>query len=532
MMNIPIHINWNNYGFQYMISVGDIYDSQDVYQYIQYPKNDTSHTSHSSQHGLPENDPLFTHLIDSVQFINRSSSNKREKDNSYYDISDSEEYEIDYIPEKIKSRKIIFRLPWFKIDNYIPTDYIIKFTTWIAGVEVIIGQYLISRSQYLASPYIIYKEERYAELVEMDIIDPWSLIYEDEWKSWRTRICGEQDNINNAGSPLNVTIIPVYDEGNKYNITTGANIGASNIVLSDKSDFLGLNLEFKKNTSEISASLVYNKSYSDILEYLSETYLMEIDDNDVSASYSLIITGKEESIDVLNPKIQNLESWEAWLDTLTPEERQREEAKGYDISWIESADFSKSEFGISDWSDYKDGLFLSCIFELFEGPVSDNDPIFSIMSNDVPLTPDIYKYLIITDLDKTPININNVSMLEYTIHAVNKIDKKVIQVENAKDYKSNIIRPVFFRAHNINDTILHPEVSENICLNLNAYKSKVDMFYLKIEGVVFPEIGRNHSGVLFKIQGNLLPHKIEEGILYVLDNHKELVTTGNFKYIS
>jgi hypothetical protein len=168
--------------------------------------------------------------------------------------------------------------------------------------------------------------------------------------------------------------------------------------------------------------------------------------------------------------------------------------------------------------------------------LNDEDTVTSIISDPIPLTPDMFKFLIMTDLDSpefenTPIKLNTAKMLNYIIHAVNKINKNIIQVENAKEYKSNIIKPVFFQSHKINNVIIHPAVTENICLNLNAYKSKVDFFYLKIEGIIFPEIGRNHNGVIFKVQGNLLPNKINEGVLYVLNKDKELVTTGEFQYI-
>ena len=98
------------------------------------------------------------------------------------------------------------------------------------------------------------------------------------------------------------------------------------------------------------------------------------------------------------------------------------------------------------------------------------------------------------------------------------------------DSKSNIVQPVFFRARDLANIIVHPEVTENICINLDAYKAKVTTFHIKIEGTTFTEIGRTESGVIFKVQGNLLPGKLAGGVYYILDQDANLVTTGKYIY--
>lgn len=98
------------------------------------------------------------------------------------------------------------------------------------------------------------------------------------------------------------------------------------------------------------------------------------------------------------------------------------------------------------------------------------------------------------------------------------------------DSKANIVQPVFFKSRDLANIIIHPEVTENICINLDAYKAKVTTFYIKIEGIVFPEMGRIEAGVIFKVQGNLLPGKTAGGIYYILDQDTNLVTTGKYTY--
>ena len=121
-------------------------------------------------------------------------------------------------------------------------------------------------------------------------------------------------------------------------------------------------------------------------------------------------------------------------------------------------------------------------------------------------------------------------MNEYNVSVVNKIQKQVVQINRPEDYKSNIVRPVFIRTEPLGDITIHPAVSENIAINLNKYKSKVDLFYIRIEGVDFIEIGRTPTSVVFSIDGNLLPNENTEGIAYILDENFKLVITTHYKY--
>lgn len=422
-------------------------------------------------------------------------------------------------PENIKTRKLRLNIPWFKIDNYRKCNYAVKFTTWISGIEVVLGCYLVTPDMYKASPYHVYKEHRYAEYVDLYIIDPWSLIYDDDWKDWRRSVCGEEDALNNTGSSVAISITPIEPISDHFNIISNSSIGTYNLMISDAiSDYMHLNIGFVPYKSDILVELEYNRTYSNILEYLLETYNVNIPPDRLKIEYILsIINPNDEDLGILMPE-----------ETTVPEVPEGEDP----VKLIETHIFKKSSLGIENWIEYVPGMYMVASAVI----IDDTEAITTISSNLIPLTPDVYKYLILTDLDSpefedTPVKLNTAEMLNYIIHAVNKINKNVVQVENAKEYKTNIIKPVFFQAHKINDVIVHPLVTENICLNLNAYKSKVDFFYLKIEGAVFPEIGRNPNGVIFKVQGNILPNKVSEGILYVLNKDKELVTTGNFKYM-
>jgi len=492
-MNIPLNISWNEHEFQYLIgmdeSVSNLYDYDIILKF-----------SNSNSDPGTEISPQD---VDYVQFTTDNLKNLTCDGNIYYNNVTGGDHP-EYIPSFINSRKIHFQFPWYKINNYRNTEYVVKFTTWIAGVRILLGCYRITPDDFKATTYKVYKGGRYAEECELYIIDPWSIIYDEAWKDFRQYICGEDpedSEINNTVSTLEVELTPIEYTGDYYNIIENAGIGSYSMVVSKQSDLLSLNLEFEPLTSNLRMNLNYNEVYDNIVDYLQETYGIVIDPETVTAEYILSVTDKENEYGELT-KILNEN--------------------------IEKCTFEKSELGLTDWSDYKDGLFLIGSSSI----CSDNTPQITIVSNPLPLTPDIYRFLIITDLDQIPIELKNVDMIDYTINAVNKINKTIVQVDNTKDTKSGLIHPVFFRSGKIDNTIIHPEVTENICINLNQYKSKVDMFYIKVEGVVFPEISRTHSGVIFKIQGNLLPNKTPEGIIYILDKNKELVTSGNYKYIS
>lgn len=113
---------------------------------------------------------------------------------------------------------------------------------------------------------------------------------------------------------------------------------------------------------------------------------------------------------------------------------------------------------------------------------------------------------------------------------INRTIQQVVEMTSTTDSKANIVQPLFFRVRDLGSVVFHPEVTENICINLDSYKSQVKMFYIKIEGVSFPEIGRTESGVVFKVQGSLLPGVTGAGTYYILNQDADLVTTGKYIY--
>ena len=198
-------------------------------------------------------------------------------------------------------------------------------------------------------------------------------------------------------------------------------------------------------------------------------------------------------------------------------------------------DFGLVGFPYVNQYQWKDGLKIAGIvhFEI-RTLLPDGPEIIhvSVRTNPFPITLERYGRLVHAATGQaTKIDIPE-DMNIIRPRFINKTIQQVVEMTAQTDSKSNIIQPVFFRSRELASIIVHPAVTENICINLDAYKAAVERFYIKIEGVAFYEIGRTESGVIFKISGNMLPGKLTNGTYYILNEDAELVTTGKYKYES
>lgn len=177
-----------------------------------------------------------------------------------------------------------------------------------------------------------------------------------------------------------------------------------------------------------------------------------------------------------------------------------------------------SEFGFTNWSEYLSGLKFYAIFTIYDSEdsmVKQDQFNLQIPSNELYITKEVFKYLI--DLPIHNINLDIIDMINYNCNIVNKVQKNIIKIDRPSDYKSNIIKPVFFRTQELSKLQIHSSVTENIALNLDDYKNKVDIFYLNINGTLFQEIGRTNQGIIFKIIGQKIDKSIKSGNYYILN---------------
>lgn len=443
----------------------------------------------------------------------------------YEILGDSDISDLQY---EMSSFNIYF--PDFSVDTYVsPIKYVIDISTRINGVCVELCSKLLSRNNCLAVDNMKrFSNEEYFEYQNIDIIDPWYLIYGDSWKQFRQKVCGEKNisgtdkEQNNTGSLLNISIHPVKqtstdNEGRKiYTEIDDYHGGQNSINMVDNGeDYLRFSIRENHKvvgeTFSITPSLTYNGSYNKDLEgfqlYMEETYGIDdfkskvecvLQDNDNIYGYTII-----DMDDPFNT------TW-----------------KPYDITDAND----KHILSFNDWSDYKEGMYIHMILHICTEDTLDSSILY-LDADRLLLTPELFRYLIKIDgLEDNNINIDEINMNIYNINAVNKIQQNIIQVERPDDYKANIIKPVFFRTQSLGNLIVHPDVTEQICINLDNYKSKVDSFIIKIEGISFTEYGRNNSGVIFKIVGSTLPGSTQSGTYYILNQDNEMITSGKYTY--
>ena len=195
------------------------------------------------------------------------------------------------------------------------------------------------------------------------------------------------------------------------------------------------------------------------------------------------------------------------------------------LAWSEITANNLIKTFFNDWDDFTETYsFVGSVI------VYDNEQneVISLVSNEIPITQEIFSIFTNGGSEKI---IDIIDMNINTFNVVNKIVNNITTVERPNESKSNIIQPVFFRVKDSEILTLHPAVTENISINLDQYKSKVNKFTLKIGENYFNQIGANNYGILFKISANILPKVVSTGIYYILGDDNELITTGKYNCV-
>jgi hypothetical protein len=479
------------------------------------------------------NDQVFSYLIDytnaigntthhtlsynvdnkSVLLINDEISHYKNGNN--WCVVDDLNTQKDNLPDAFDDATIRLYFPLHGIDTYFTgCKYVLTANTWINGYKVYLGSKIFARTDGLCNVDGVIKDgnNEYYEYVDMTIVDPYDIVYADRWLEFRKNICLEPEGINNTGSILYITLY-VIDEDHEnsgnyimYENCIGGN-NCFNISLSDH-DYLSLNIATDLTIPGWKLNTSLNSSYDDLLDYFNETYgLSHITIENIS--YEMII--KNEDTLLLGPKVQFVDL-EQSISILDINNAQNEYA-------------GVKEF-FSSWDNYSEGCKIVCCLTVTDPEY--NEDIINVLSNEIPVTQEIFKFFVNNITQRV---IENINVINYTV--VNKIENNIVQIErlNNLSSKSNIVQPVFFRTKETIGLTIHPAVTENICINLDDYKSKVESFILQIEGCTFKQIGANNYGIIFKVIGRSLPKNATSGLYYILNENNELVTTGKYKYV-
>ena len=471
-----------------------------------------------------------------------------------YELIDYSE-EVNITPNGMSLLNIYF--PKFSVDVYNNNIlYAVDASIYLYGNTVSLGSYIIKRVDSL----IVANDadNDYFEYMTLPILDPFNLIYgdieedieEENWKrfrktvwdyAWIYRDEGDKPEFidSNNGSNLIVSIHPVmetspgvYQESTEYlGSQTVLNISKESsdyfkLKISDNHKDIATGFNYMEDVV-INMNVEYNESYAKtdkgLLGFLKDAYNIPTKDSNVIDLKLEVVV--QDNDDIYAHDIRNIDLNVQKGRSVKPSRLQ------WDVINI------KQIWDVGSWEGFKEGIFIKCFLHISERdkrmPAEhwninlDKDNIY-LASNKIPVTQELYSYLINDGYNA--IRINELDMNISDINVVNKIKQEIIQIDRPDDYKANLIKPVFFRVHELGNIVLHPEVTEQICINLDAYKSKVDYFVIKIEGITFAEIATTSAGTIFRIIGNNLPGVISNGLYYILDQDGELITTGKYTY--
>jgi hypothetical protein len=435
--------------------------------------------------------------------------------------------------------------------------YALDISVFIQQKQVVLGSFLIDRSNTYAAPKIVkFHGENYYEYIDVEIVDPYDLLYSEEFETTRKNIksLGKDDiEYNNDSSSLYITLNPIIEDvdfnGNTiYLIDDSIDGGQQTIdIASGLSDFLNYKIKYVESGDSnigVSATMEFNNVYNqDLSEYMKETYGLE---SNVTVTAKMLLAIDKMSYSILIHKIPdgNPGSTEH-IFKFKDENPNNSIYDGFEYV-IEHEDGGiETKKLFSNWDYWVAGMKFKSVLVLYKqykddaGEVISTEEYMKIHSNELPITQDMFSKLIVNNAKSDSsepvivgnyINLDEVNMKIQNLNIINDIQLSTTTYTAPEVNKNSIIMPVFYRARDLGNIVLHPEVDENICINLDAYKSKVDTFVLQIEGVKFVEIGTTSAGTIFKVIGSMLPKRNVSGTYYILSQDYELVTSGKYIY--
>lgn len=414
----------------------------------------------------------------------------------------------DCVPDTINLSNIKVLIPDHSISTYSNgVKYAITMCTWINGVKIDLGSTIFSLTDtyaYIDGPLKKGNNE-YHTCFDIEIIDPFEIIYSDNWSDFRNKICNEPLGTNYTVSPLYVSLYAVDKYNDKF-LMMDEYVGGCTCfnIANDRDVILDFGIDISIDPLGIALNTTTNDVYDSIYEYINETYLIDVLPEEILLD---IVVKSKDSI-IMGPHVQ----WNSEGD------------KGKFVQilkWNDISDSDAFKIFFNDWNTFEEGWNIVGSLNV----IRDEEEIISIISNEIPITQEVFSIFTNNGAEKI-IDISDMNVTNYTL--INKIENNIVQIERPNESKSNILQPVFFRANEAELITLHPAVTENISINLDDYKSKVEEFTLQIDGFKFKSIGQNRFGVLFKMTANTLPATSNGGIYYILNENMELVTTGKY----
>lgn len=157
-----------------------------------------------------------------------------------------------------------------------------------------------------------------------------------------------------------------------------------------------------------------------------------------------------------------------------------------------------------------------------------------MFSNFVLITKEWYKYLVTYKEQKKiyRLKIEDMADIQFNdkVTCIIKKDTEETTPQNISSGNVKVIyKPVFYKVQDLQNIQIRNGVTQNIGVNLNNYLSKVNTFYMNIDGQQFIESARNEIYVIFKVQGNKINNVM--GSYHISNQDNEYISSGNYQVI-
>lgn len=446
-------------------------------------------------------------------------------------------------------------LPEYSVDLFTNTRYAFFIYTYLYGKRITLCGAILSRHNAKAMEPVTIKGVTYYEYLDVPFVNPQQIYdsyYGAGWDNFRTQYLNLSPNSNNNDieSPLCFDLLPVKETA-RYANTQDEVVRTFTLIDG-----------YQGGTNTLQMQTEYIDEYNDKYTNVERVLASEYNNNTVKLAHVDV-----ENNDGLRFKltfVSNIGPVSGWLDGFNRTiEYYVETYYGIPFTNLDNAVFTlylgtvdnviasasatkqfypldfdtnnvifgQSDIGPLTWQDYDDGMIMWGVIAVYG---SGGEEVCEFVSNVVPLTADLFAYLasdnVYSDSNYTNyIDLNSISNMNvYNIDAVNKIVNEVVTVQKTEGYRTNIQQPIFIQAQKADGIEIHRGVREHIALNLDMYRAYTNMFYLRINGIDFPEYARNVYGVIFPIDGNMLGDAPAEGTYFILDANRDTVTNGKY----
>ena len=417
--------------------IGPIYKYKYLIEYTKSHVITDTHDIHWCKDG--ENIRLLT---DSTQYYR--------KQNDWYDRQNiTSDFVSNYIPDKAYITNVKLYIPNFAAHLHTKgVKYMISFNTWVNGMKIDLGSFLFkpTDTKSIETGCIKNGNNDYFEYISMNILDPYYLMYSDDWIEFRNKVCLEPKNINSTPSSLYATIYVVNEYENRFIQNIEFAGSATNFIVADENDYFKIGLDIIQEPKlGFRFNINMNPEYDWLLTYFKETYNLDLTSNDIK--FELII--KNDDSAVVGPKV-------------TCELKNANSSPGYyfqDIYW-DGNGLDAFKLFFSSWNDFEEGWYfvgsMTLINNLKEnGEVYDEHEAQIFLTNDVIITQDIYS--IFSNRGSEKVDMNNLIVPKYNIvnkikHEIVPIDRPILSVNSAKGLSTlpvRIKRPDKFNIHKI-----------------------------------------------------------------------------------